>query len=74
MHIPLPEFNIAWYAAGGEDALKAIEENGGFRDEKHRSQRYQTFHSRRHQISEGSHYGRKHYQFDTKRDFQARWT
>lgn len=33
MHIPLPEFNIAWYAAGGEDALKAIEENGGFRDE-----------------------------------------
>lgn len=32
-HIPLPEFNDAWYEAGGEKAQAAIKEHGGFRDE-----------------------------------------
>ena len=33
MHIPVPEFNDAWYEAGGEDAQNAIKQQGGFRDE-----------------------------------------
>ena len=33
MHIPVPEINDAWYAAGGQDAQDAIKKQGGFRDE-----------------------------------------